>query len=187
MKLAGLFFLLIGIVIMVFLLRNSASSSGGSLTVTTDVTPVKLELGDIEKSVDTTSQKLSAPIGTYKYRASVQMDGKTVSLVDTVNVSKDAKLALSFKQLTSATIVNTLCANLGASRSCPFSVKNTVVSFAEGNTWAVSASSPVGYDKTTTVLRMNGGKWSIVEGPGTYIPTGGYYPRSVEEAINNAK
>lgn len=181
------------LVLFVFLAVASLAllNIGGqnTLEVSTDTTPVTLELNELTYTISGETQKISLPEATYTYRATATMDGKRIALGGKINLEDNDSfdLPLRYKLYTNSAVSEALCATTGQIKDCPFQPDSLVINYLESYAWAVATINSPGIGTGLAVLYVENGKWAIADGPGTDIETVGYYPQSVERAIYDAR
>ncbi len=162
------------------------SSSQSSITVHTDLPPLRLALNDSVYNIGSIGRVIDLPAGIYHYRASAVVEGQRITLTDTLTLAqnKNEQLDLNYLLYNKQSIATALCATSNATADCLFKAQNLQVTYCENYQWAaVAFDTDVGKGKA--VLQVKSGGWQVVAGPGSDIPTTGYYPQSVEEALHN--
>jgi hypothetical protein len=158
-----------------------------TLHIRTDAALLSFELDDQNYTIRDKTLTLSPKPGSYKYRAIATAGNKRIVLTDTVNLTtqRSADLNFNFSIYNEDVLFKAVCnADDREEGGCPPGSSIARVDFAEGYQWAVvSINSPVG--AATAVLQVDNGAWRLVDGPGTDIRTGGFFPPSVERIIEN--
>ena len=158
------------------------ASRYNQLTIKTNVVPLKFELGNNVYSISSKSTRIRVKPGAFNYRASALADGIIVPIVDRVDLSNsDQNIVLDYSIYNKGSIKNTLC--LKAKSYCNIATDKMQVIYVEDYLWAVVKVSNPGQEISRAVLTLNHGKWQIVGGPGTSIPSSGVYPTSIQEAL----
>ncbi len=157
---------------------------GNKVEVYSDTVPVELEIGDNKYSMDNKQLVISLGENSYQYRASALVDGKEVVLGGDISFANSKKqiLRLNYSLYSKQAVTNALCETF--SGSCPFSSKNINITYLENHQWAVVVIDTPSLGRAKAVLQTIDGRWEVSDGPATNIETGGYYPGSVEEALN---
>jgi hypothetical protein len=187
-----LWWIIAGFVLVVLLSSLSVyRANHRSLHIETDASSLKFELNDQTYTINDKSLDISLKPGTYKYRAISTVDDNRVVLTDTVNLTteKSADLHFNFSIYNDQAIMKAICGSLSnyGSDSCPFRITITRTDFAENYQWAVVWIDSPDLGKAAAVLRVDNGRWKVVDGPATDINTGGYFPESVERIIENGQ
>ncbi|MDB5170372.1 MAG: hypothetical protein JWO35_66 [Candidatus Saccharibacteria bacterium] len=161
-------------------------NKNGRIAVSSDKTPLKLEIGDQTYNLDSRKKTITLPRNAYDYRISSMVEGRRVMLTGKVDLLEKRSVELNFRfgQYTKQAVSDAIC-SVSESTECPFTPDVLMVKYIEENQWAVvHIDSPiVGLGKA--VLHVSDGKWEVVGGPGTDLATAGYYPQAVQEAIEN--
>ena len=99
----------------------------------------------------------------------VSVNGKPVTITGDVNTSAKyhQTVSLAFSAQNEASIRKNICDNQDPSYDCLIASAPLTITYTENNTWAVVVASPPNLDKGTTVLKLAGGTYNVVAGPGT--------------------
>lgn len=155
------------------------------LEVKTDVSGLKLEIDDRSYQVD---KKTSLGLGArvYNYRAVYTVEGERIVLTGKINLVKQKRqeLVLNFSIYNKQVVSKTLCDSYEGSL-CPFTPDVLNIHFLENYSWAVVDIDSPSVGKGKAVMSVDQGTWKLIDGPGTDILSSGYYPESVERAIEN--
>lgn len=155
------------------------------LEVKTDVNGLKLQIDDRSYQVDRkTNLGLGAQV--YNYRAVYTVEGGRIVLTGKINLveQKRQELILNFSIYNKQAISKTLCGSYEGG-PCPFTPEVLNILFLENYSWAVVGIDSPLVGKGKAVLNVDRGGWKLIDGPGTDILSSGYYPESVERAIEN--
>ncbi len=186
--------LLVIFIVFVFIgaglyLQKNTGSNKRVLTVNSTTTPLTLELNDSTYVIDEDGQEISLEPGMYYYRTSTKIDGKRVVLENKIDLTdeKSAELNLDFSIYDNKSISDAICNNY-AEAKCPFPPSSLKVTYVEKYQWAVVfiESPQLGASKAVLNVDPYTGGWIVAGGPDT-DPTSGYFPDSVERALNNAQ
>lgn len=176
------------VVLLLIIVLASAANNRRTITVTTDVVPLKLELNDRVYTIKSPHQTISVPADIYNYRVHATSHGKPFVLVNKVNLIDNRKVQLRFNfAIYSVANVSKVLCGANKDASCLFPPATLAVTYLENYQWAVVDINSPTVGRGVAVLQVNNGNWHIEDGPGTDISLGGYYPQSVEEAILNAQ
>ena len=175
-------------VLLLTVILSSVVSGRHKASISTNVFPTKLELNDTSYTLSSAKKTLTLKPIKYNYRAKAKVNNKAITLTGTFDLTnqKSFELELNFLIFNNASIAKSLCATIESDK-CPFNSKTIQTRYFEDNQWAVAYIDSPDVGTGLAVLKMNNGVWQVIDGPGTDIETGGYYPASVEEAINNAR
>lgn len=187
---ASVLFAALALITVTLLLVRPADkrTGGGSYTVkvVTNLTPVTLLMDGQSSEITGAEKTLTLPDNkSHTYQASATVENNKVTLSGTLTAQNNKELNLDFQQFTRGAIVAAVCDKADFSGDCLFTTDNSVVSVVEDGRWSVVVSRPAGLEAASTVLRIDGGRWKIIDGPGTDITTGGYYPVSVERILQD--
>lgn len=174
---AVFFLIAVGVIFMI--------PRSNKVTVYSDISPVKLEIGDNTYRMNSKKLSVSLDGNLYQYRATATIDGKPMVLQGKISFANTRKqiIRLNYSLYSNASVTNALCEAF--SGSCPFEPQDISVTYFENHQWAVVSINSPRFGKAKAVLQTVNGRWEVNDGPATDIETGGYYPDSVEEALNN--
>lgn len=161
------------------------------ITITTDSTPVTLELNDKSFTINTSPQTLRPPKAAYNYRAVNSGNQNAIDLygsVDTV-ANSSGSINLRYSIYSESEIRKALCRIEGNSGDqCSFKDKELHIKFAADHSWAiVTFAQDADELKGTAIiaLRLNSvGEWQKAAGPfPTAADFNGLVPAEIIEVI----
>lgn len=156
------------------------------LVLQSDTNNTTLQIENSTYTIGKDAKKIKVRPGTYNYRGINTIGATRFTLSDSTEAKQGTTtpIHINFALYTASSVAGALCTYTKQTSDCPFTAKNTVPTFLESNTWAVSNTQNDTLGSAIAVLRVNSGKWSVEGGPGTDLQTGGYYPESVERVLD---
>ncbi len=161
------------------------------ITITTDSTPVTLELNDKSFTINTSPQTLRPPKAAYNYRSVNSSKQDAIELygsVDTV-ANSSGSINLRYTIYSEPEIRKALCRIEGNSGDqCSFKDKELRIKFAADHSWAIVTFAQEADElKGTAIiaLRLNNGReWQKAAGPfPTAASFNGLVPADIIEAM----
>jgi hypothetical protein len=183
-KIVLVVFGILSLLLLIALITQQTSKKTPTLDVLSDTNGVQLEVGDQKYTLHNGAQKISLAKQVYTYRATAVVDGKKIVIVDKADLVQNTSVSikLHFSIYSSSHVADVLCEQTG--QGCLTAQDTLSLQFLENDQWAVAVLTNPVSGITKAVLKVSNGEWQVVAGPGSDIPNDGYYPESVEEALD---
>jgi hypothetical protein len=175
------------LLLICLMLFRSWTQSHPAITITTDSSPVIMEINGSSFNLNSTHKTLRWAKNIYNYKATYMSNGDTINLYGSVDTATDsgAKIMLNYKVFTRQSIKEALCRADGVNTyHCGESYTPRNVKFVSDHEWAIITVEPSDeLGSSLDILQLQNGSWKKVAGPSDPADLQGLVPDFVIRAV----